>query len=143
MDMTSAVSSPTKTCSLKREITYNDSDAEEGNKKYASELVKSIYVRDGKKDENEPALSVYTLEYDGDGNITKHTYSKPGIAIGLGTVTSSTYEYDKLNRLTRENNERLGARILKVMSAEDRGKILGAMNSEVAAKITKIMDPES
>ena len=108
MDMTSAVSSPTKTCSLKREITYNDSDAEEGNKKYASELVKSIYVRDGKKDENEPALSVYTLEYDGDGNITKHTYSKPGIAIALGTVTSSTYEYDRLNRLTRENNERLG-----------------------------------
>ena len=108
VDMTSAASNPTKTCSLKREITYNDSDAEEGNKKYASELVKSIYVRDGKKDENEPALSVYTLEYDGDGNITKHTYSKPGIAIGLGTVTSSTYEYDKLNRLTRENNERLG-----------------------------------
>lgn len=108
VDMTSAVSSPRKTCSLKREITYNDSDAEEGNKKYASELVKSIYVRDGKKDENEPALSVYTLDYDGDGNITKHTYSKPGIAIGLGTVTSSTYEYDKLNRLTRENNERLG-----------------------------------
>ena len=67
VDMTSAVSSPRKTCSLKREITYNDSDAEEGNKKYASELVKSIYVRDGKKDENEPALSVYTLEYDGDG----------------------------------------------------------------------------
>ena len=28
MDMTSAVSSPTKTCSLKREITYNDSDAD-------------------------------------------------------------------------------------------------------------------
>ena len=108
VDMTSTVSNPRKTCSLKREITYNDSDAEEGNKKYASELVKSIYVRDGKKDENEPALSVYTLEYDGDGNITKHTYSKPGIAIALGTVTSSTYEYDKLNRLTRENNERLG-----------------------------------
>ena len=29
------------------------------------------------------------------------------------------------------------------MSADDRGAILGAMNSEVAAKITKIMDPES
>ena len=108
VELASTASSPRKTCSLKREITYNDSDAEEGNKKYASELVKSIYVRDGKKDENEPALSVYTLEYDGDGNITKHTYSKPGIAIALGTVTSSTYEYDKLNRLTRENNERLG-----------------------------------
>ena len=108
VELASTASSPRKTCSLKREITYNDSDAEEGNKKYASELVKSIYVRDGKKDENEPALSVYTLEYDGDGNITKHTYSKPGIAIALGTVTSATYEYDKLNRLTRENNERLG-----------------------------------
>ena len=31
----------------------------------------------------------------------------------------------------------------RVMSADDRGAILGAMNSEVAAKITKIMDPES
>lgn len=41
------------------------------------------------------------------------------------------------------NNLDLAARILKVMSAEDRGAILGAMNSEVAAKITKIMDPES
>ena len=41
------------------------------------------------------------------------------------------------------NNLDLAARILKVMSADDRGKILGAMDSEVAAKITKIMDPES
>ena len=41
------------------------------------------------------------------------------------------------------NNLDLAARILKVMSAEDRGKILGAMDSQVAAKITKIMDPES
>ena len=29
------------------------------------------------------------------------------------------------------------------MEAEDRGKILGVMDSEVAAKLTKIMDPES
>ena len=42
-----------------------------------------------------------------------------------------------------QNNLDLAARILKVMSADDRGAILGAMNSEVAAKITKIMDPES
>ena len=41
------------------------------------------------------------------------------------------------------NNLDLAARILNVMSADDRGAILGAMNSEVAAKITKIMDPES
>lgn len=36
----------------------------------------------------------------------------------------------------------LAARILKTMTAEDRGKILGVMNPEVAAKLTKIMDPE-
>lgn len=36
------------------------------------------------------------------------------------------------------NNLDLAARILKVMSADDRGAILGAMNSEVAAKITKL-----
>ena len=131
VELASTASSPTKTCSLKREITYNDSDAEEGNKKYASELVKSISVRDGNKGEFAAALSAYTLDYDGDGNITKHTtqvtYESSGLFIPATTesfglippatsdytilqtkTTSSTYEYDKLNRLTRENNERLG-----------------------------------
>lgn len=37
----------------------------------------------------------------------------------------------------------LVARILRTMSAEDRGAILGVMDSEVAAKITKILDPEN
>ena len=36
----------------------------------------------------------------------------------------------------------LVARILNVMNAEQRGDILGAMDPEVAAKLTKIMDPE-
>lgn len=40
------------------------------------------------------------------------------------------------------DNLGLASRILAVMSAEDRGKILGAMNKDVAARITKIMDPE-
>ena len=131
VELASTASSPRKTCSLKREITYNDSDAEEGNKKYASELVKSISVRDGNKGEFAAALSAYTLDYDGDGNITKHTtqvtYESSGLFIPATTesfglmppatsdytilqtkTTSATYEYDKLNRLTRENNERLG-----------------------------------
>ena len=131
VELASTASSPTKTCSLKREITYNDSDAEEGNRKYASELVKSISVRDGNKGEFAAALSAYTLDYDGDGNITKHTtqvtYESSGLFIPATTesfglmppatsdytilqtkTTSATYEYDKLNRLTRENNERLG-----------------------------------
>ena len=41
------------------------------------------------------------------------------------------------------DNLDLVARILNIMEPDDRGKILGAMDSEVAAKITKIMDPES
>lgn len=41
------------------------------------------------------------------------------------------------------DNLDLAARILNEMSAADRGAILGVMDSDVAAKLTKIMDPES
>ena len=41
------------------------------------------------------------------------------------------------------DNLELAAKILDQMSAEDRGKILGVMNPDVAARLTKIMDPES
>lgn len=41
------------------------------------------------------------------------------------------------------DNLNLAARILNAMSAEDRGKIMGEMNADVAAKLTKIMLPES
>lgn len=37
----------------------------------------------------------------------------------------------------------LAAKILNLMSAEDRGKIMGVMDPEIAARLTKIMDPES
>lgn len=39
------------------------------------------------------------------------------------------------------DNLSLAAKILGAMNAEDRGKILGVMDSSVAAKITKIMEP--
>lgn len=41
------------------------------------------------------------------------------------------------------NNLDLAARILGVMEPDDRGKILGKMDAEIAARITKIMDPDS
>lgn len=41
------------------------------------------------------------------------------------------------------DNLDLVARTLKVMGTEDRGAIMGAMDPAVAAKLTKIMDPES
>ena len=41
------------------------------------------------------------------------------------------------------NNLDIVARILNEMSTEDRGKILGVIDSEVAAKLTKIMEPDS
>lgn len=41
------------------------------------------------------------------------------------------------------NDLDLVARILRVMSSEDRGAIIAAMDTEVAARLTRIMDPES
>ncbi len=41
------------------------------------------------------------------------------------------------------NNLDLAARILKEMEPDDRGAILGVMDSEIAAKLTKIMEPDS
>jgi len=41
------------------------------------------------------------------------------------------------------DNLELAARILNAMSADDRGSILGVMDPTIAAKLTKIMDPES
>ena len=41
------------------------------------------------------------------------------------------------------DNLELAAKILWQMEASDRGKILGTMDSEVAAKLTKIMDPDN
>lgn len=40
-----------------------------------------------------------------------------------------------------EDNLDLAAKILNAMEPSDRGKILGAMKSDVAAKLTKIMNP--
>ncbi len=41
------------------------------------------------------------------------------------------------------DNLDLGARILKLLNTEERGAIMGAMDPDIAAKLTKIMDPES
>ena len=100
--------SVTTTCSLKQTTAYNDSQTETGEGQYASGLVKTLTVRDGKKADSQPALSVYTLEYDAEGNAVKVTHGKPHAVASLGTSTEASYEYDKLNRLTRENNQRLG-----------------------------------
>lgn len=40
------------------------------------------------------------------------------------------------------DNLELAAKILYQMNAEDRGNILGVMNKEIAARLTKIMDPD-
>ena len=41
------------------------------------------------------------------------------------------------------NNLELASRILKEMAPEDRGAVLGVMDAEIAAKLTKIMEPDS
>lgn len=42
-----------------------------------------------------------------------------------------------------EDNLDIAARILKTMDAESRGAVMGVMDPDIAAKLTKIMDPES
>lgn len=42
-----------------------------------------------------------------------------------------------------DDNLELVARILNAMGVEDRGAIMGVMDAEIAAKLTKIMDPAS
>ena len=44
---------------------------------------------------------------------------------------------------TMTDNLNLVAKILNSMSAEERGKILAAMEPDTAARLTKIMDPDS
>lgn len=46
--------------------------------------------------------------------------------------------FEKMDKETK-----LVARILKTMSSEDRAKIMDAMDADFAAKLTKIMDPDS
>ena len=72
-----SVSGVTTTCSLKQTTAYNDSQTESGSGQYASGLVKTLTVRDGKKADSQSALSVYTLEYDAEGNAVKVTHGKP------------------------------------------------------------------
>ena len=46
-------------------------------------------------------------------------------------------------KMTGDSDLRLVARILNAMNTESRGAILGVMDPEIAARLTKIMDPES
>ena len=46
-------------------------------------------------------------------------------------------------KMTGDSDLRLVARILNAMNAESRGAILGVMDPEIAARLTKIMNPES
>ena len=46
-------------------------------------------------------------------------------------------------KMTGDSDLRLVARILNAMNTESRGAMLGVMDPEIAARLTKIMDPES
>lgn len=46
-------------------------------------------------------------------------------------------------QMTSDSDLRLVARILNAMNGESRGAILGVMDPQIAAKLTKILDPES
>ena len=73
-----------------------------------------------------------------------------GVAIAavVGTAAVMAYSSMKPKKAAAifeqmTDNLNLAARILKTMSAENRGDILAEMDPAIAAKLTKIMDPES
>ena len=73
-----------------------------------------------------------------------------GVAIAavVGTAAFMAYSSMKPKKAAAifeqmTDNLNLAARILKTMSAENRGDILAEMDPAIAAKLTKIMDPES
>ena len=82
-------------------------------------------------------------EEDVTRELAKYDYPKERIEVVHAEEVIGTDEVPTAIFETMTDDLDLVARILSQMSTSDRGKILGAMNSEIAAKITRMMDPES
>ena len=102
-----------------------------GYPKAAARLFKKSSLDDGAEDdaavlEEEPA---FMAEDVSECNAQAYSEMKPKQAAAIFEGMTDNLD--------------LVAKILGVMEPDDRGAILGVMDSTVAAKITKIMDPDS
>ena len=83
--------------------------------------------------EKKDAMVVGMIDY-GTCSIDKVIPQKESFLDGIRVIFKKHIMRDALD---------LVSRILSVMTAEERGDILAAMDPTIAAKLTKIMDPES
>ena len=107
------------------EVVYaeNGPGAEEYQKYYETMdpvLAQTLYQQVVKEEAADKELDNYALAYSS---------MKPKEAAGI---------FEQMG-----DNLDLVAKILGRMSAEDRGNILGVMNTEIAARLTKLMDPDN
>lgn len=116
------------------------------------EKIKNEFYEEVVYAENGPGIDEYIKYYESMDPTTAQTiYAQ---VIGDQQVDSQLEDYARaysemkpkeaaaiFEQMT--DNLELVAKILNQMSAEDRGKIMGVMNAEVAARLTKIMDPEN
>ncbi len=116
------------------------------------EKIKNEFYEEVVYAENGPGIDEYIKYYESMDPTTAQTiYAQ---VIGDQQVDSQLEDYARaysemkpkeaaaiFEQMT--DNLELVAKILNQMSAENRGKIMGVMNAEVAARLTKIMDPEN
>lgn len=101
--------------------------------------------------ENGPGAEAYKKYYEAmDPSTAEYMYRQVVVQLEESREVqdwAATYSQMKPKQaaqiLEKMEDLNVAARILKTMGAESRGSIMGVMNSEIAAKLTKIMDPES
>ena len=112
------------------------------------ERVKLQFYEDVVYAENGPGEDAYVAYYEAmDPTTAEYLYKQVIQQIEASTeiqqyaAAYSSMKPSAAAAITDDLN--LEAKILDAMSDEDRGNILGAMDAEIAAKITKIMEPDS
>lgn len=122
------------------------------DKQVEFERIKNEFYNEVVYAENGPGEEAYTKYYESMDPATAETLYKQVIV--QEQVDAELEDYAKAYSEMKPkqaaaifeamtDNLDLAAKILEQMSADDRGKILGVMDSEVAAKLTKLMDPEN
>ena len=129
---------------VKRLKTFEDAQVE-------FERIKDEFYKEVIYAENAPDIDQYKKYYESIEPERAELLYQQVVAQGSTDTTMKNYVAAYTAMKPKEaaaifesmtNDLALAARILENMDSNSRGKIMGAMDSEVAAKITKLMDPE-
>ncbi len=124
------------------------------NKQVEFQRIKTEFFEEVVYAENGPGADEYKEYYEAmDPTTAEYLYKQvvaqleedkevQDYALAYSSASMKPKQAAKIIEAMTDNLD-LAARILRTMDAESRGGILGAMSPDVAAKLTKIMDPES